>query len=333
MAKKSPVLSFEDYLRRLANEDQPLSIASLYRLSNLSEDDLSLFEMAWPSVPLRRRREIIQHLVDLAETNFEVEYGAVFWLSLSDNDAEVRVAAIDGLWLDEDVKQVAPLLQMMLHDPAAQVRAAAAGSLARFVLMGELDQIPPRQHVIISDALKALRAVIANPDEEVEVRRRAVEAIAYSGEDDVPEILLAAYHSPDEKMRISAVCGMGRSADNRWVKIILQELESRNPEMRYEAARAAGELEVRKAVPALAALLDDPDREVQETAIWALGQIGGSRAQQLLQQVYEQGDEALSEAAGEAIEEMVMMRGGEFPLFIFEPDEDEALAWWEETDE
>lgn len=325
--RKRTELSFEDYLRQVADESQPLSIAGLYRLSNLSEDDLSLLEMAWASVPARRRREITRHLVDITEVNFEMECEPFFLLCLDDSDAEVREAAIDGLWIYENTNQVAPLLKMMLTDPAVNVRAAAAASLARFVLMAELDQIPPSRHAIIHDVMQSLRAVIADQDEDVQVRRRAIEAIAYSGDQDIPNLLRQAYASADEKMRISAMCGMGRSADDVWKAIVIKELESANPEMRYEAARAAGELELQQAVPGLAALLDDPDREVQEMAIWALGQIGGRRASQLLHKCYEEGDEETRQLVGDTLEEMALMRGEDLPLFVFDPSEEEELDW------
>ncbi len=107
-AKQS--LSFEDYLRQLADESQPLSVASLYRLSSLAEDDLALLEIAWSSLPERRRYEITRHLADLTESNFEVEFEALFWIGLRDSEAQVREAAIDGLWISEDAKLITPLL-------------------------------------------------------------------------------------------------------------------------------------------------------------------------------------------------------------------------------
>jgi HEAT repeat protein len=323
-ARTKRSVSFEDYLFQLADEAQPLSIASLYRLSSLAEDDLALLEIAWLSLPERRRYEITRHLADLAESNFEVEFEALFWIGLRDSQAQVREAAIDGLWISEDAKLVAPLLNLMLKDPAPNVRAAAASSLARFVLLGELEEMPASYSAVVQSMLDALRVVIANPDEDIDVKRRAVEAISYSGADDVPDIILAAYHSPDERMRVSALCGMGRSADERWIDAVVQTLDDPNPELRYEAARAAGELEIRKAVPHLATLLDDPDRQVQEVTIWALGQIGGQRASKLLQECYDGEDEWLSDAAEDAMEEMSMMRGVDLPLFEFDPYDDEA---------
>jgi HEAT repeat protein len=144
--------------------------------------------------------------------------------------------------------------------------------------------------------------------EELEVRRRAVEAIAYSGEVGVREIIEAAYYDEDEKMQASALFAMGRSADPYWWKLLLQELDNPNPELRFEAARACGELEASSAVPQLAQMsLDDADREVQEAAVWALGRIGGRKARQALEACYESDDEALSQAAAEALDEMDLL--------------------------
>ncbi len=321
--KTKKILTFEDYLRQIADESQPLSVAVLYQLSGMDEDNLALFELAWSSISTRRRREIVRHLADIAETNFEVDCDPVFAIGLSDSDPEVRIAAIDGLWVSEGIAQIVPLSRMLAQDPVADVRAAAASALARFVLLGELDELPRAYQGVLQDTRQILRAVIASPAEDLKVRRRAVEAIAYSGDQDIPAIIKAAYQSPEAKMRVSALCGMGRSADNQWKDIVVKELESASPEMRFESARAAGELELRKAVPKLAALLDDPDREVQDMAIWALGQIGGEKAFKLLTQCYEEGDEAIKAAVGDALEEMSMMRGEDMPLFAFDPDEED----------
>jgi HEAT repeat protein len=210
----------------------------------------------------------------------------------------------------------------MQTDPSEQVRAAAASGLGQFVYLDEVEDVP---HAKVEPAIQALRAVIATPGEPLEVRRRAVEAIAYSSDQDIPDIIRNAYASPDELMRISAVFAMGRSADDQWIETVLSQLEAQSPAMRYEAARAAGELEARNAIPTLTHLLDDPDREVQEMAIWAMGQIGGDRARALLSKLTESDDAVLAEAAEDALEELDWMEslGRDLPLFVFDPTADE----------
>jgi len=319
--RKYQIPTIEALLKHLADESQPLSVAKLYALSNLEGDNLTRVQAAWTTLPAERRRAAMQHLVDIAEANFEVDFEPIFRLGLSDPDAVVREAAIDGLWENAEPSLIHTLVSMLQHDPAESVRAAAASALGHYVYLDELEEIP---HTHVVPALQALRTIIATPSEPLEVRRRAVEALGFSGAEDIPQIIRDAYASPDEKMRVSAVFAMGRSADERWIKTIVAELEAQSPEMRFEAARAAGELEARSAIPTLARLLDDPDREVQEMAVWALGQIGGDRARVLLTELAKGKDQELAELAIEAIEEMEWMHGGrDLPLFVFDPSADE----------
>jgi HEAT repeat protein len=308
-------------LQQLADDSQPLSVAKLYALSNLEGADLARVQAAWPTLLDDRRRATIRHLVDITETNFEVNFGPVFRLALNDSDAEVREAALDGLWEDTDPALVPVLLNMLQNDPSEQVRAAGASALGQFVYLDDIEEIP---HAKVETALKTLRQIIAAPDEPREVRRRAVEAIGFSSAEDVPGMIRQAYASPDELMRVSAVFAMGNSADDQWIDTIISELESQLPAMRYEAARAAGELEARTAVGTLARLLDDPDREVQEMAIWALGQIGGKRARSLLTDLAAGDDADLAQVAADALEELEWMHGErDLPLFVFDPHADE----------
>ncbi len=322
MKTKREIPSIEVLLKHLADESQPLSVAKLYALSNLERDDLARVQAAWPDLPDERRRAAMRHLADITETNFEVDFSPMFRLGLKDSDSAVREAAIDGLWEVEDPALIAPLVKIMQDDASEAVRAMAAGTLGHFIYLDELEDIP---HAQGTAALEALRKIIATPDDSLEVRRRAVEAIAYSSADDVPGIIRAAYASPDELMRVSAVYAMGSSADDQWIETVIAELEAQSPAMRYEAARAAGELEARNAVSTLARLLDDPDREVQEMTVWALGQVGGNQAHKLLRQLAKSDDEALAEAATGALEEMEWMHGStrDMPLFVFDPHADE----------
>ena len=319
--KTKPAAAVEALLQQLSDASQLLSVAKLYALSNLERADLARVQAVWPTLLDERRRATIRHLVDIAEANFEVNFGPMFRLALGDPNPEVREAAIDGLWEEQDPALIPVLLNILQHDPSEQVRAAGASALGRFVYWDEIEQVP---HARVEPALKALREIIAAPDEPPEVRRRAVEAIGFSSADDVPGIIRSAYASPDELMRVSAVYAMGNSADEQWIDAVTSEVEGQLPAMRYEAARAAGELEARTAVGALARLLDDPDREVQVMAVWALGQIGGKRARSLLSEMAAGDDADLAEAAMEALEELEWMHGErDLPLFVFDPHADE----------
>ncbi len=282
-------------------------------LSALGRKDIELLADRWPLISVARRRQIIRTMVEIAEANFEVDFNSIFRLALQDEDEEVRAYAIDGLWEDEDPTLIDPLLDLLSTDPSIMVRAGAATGLGRFALLAELEELEEKQGRRI---VKALREVIEDPHEALEVRRRAVEAISFSGEEGIEEIILEAYRHPAEKMRISAIFSMGRSADPDWGNSIITELDSANPEMRFEAARACGELELKQAVPWLIRLILDLDREVQQAAIYALGRIGGQEARRALQLCCESDDEVIAAAADEALDELEFASGiFDFPLW------------------
>ena len=318
-AKQAPTV--EALLQQWADASQPLSVAKLYALSNLERADLARVQAAWPTLLDERRRAIMGHLADIAETNFEANFMPVFRLALNDPNADVREAALDGLWEDEDPALILVLLNILQNDPSEKVRAAGASALGQFVYLDEIEEIP---HAKFQPALQALRAIVSAPGEPLEVRRRAVEALGFSSADDISDMIRTAYASPDELMRSSAVFAMGNSADEQWIDTIISELESQSPAMRYEATRAAGELEARAAVGTLARLLDDPDRQVQEMVIWALGQIGGKRARSLLAELAAGVDADLAEVAADALEELEWMHAErDLPLYVFDPHADE----------
>ena len=298
--------NFEELLQQIGDSESRISISSLYGLSGMDRAETLLFQKAWPLIAVERRCQIINLLVEIAEASFEVNFDRVFRFCLGDEDEKVRAAAIEGLWEDHDTALLNPLITMLRDDPSISVRAGAATSLGRYVLLGELVKIKARHFALVREALLE---TIRSPFEDLEVRRRAIEAIAYSSEEGVREIIETAYYDEDERMRASAVFAMGRSADPYWSDLVVNELESSRPEMRYEAARACGELELSATIPLLADLINDPDREVLEAAIWALGQIGGNEARRILYDCYREDDEFLCEAVGEALEQLDFMRG------------------------
>jgi HEAT repeat protein len=313
-------MDYKEILVHIANSDERLKARYLYALSDMNREQLVLFQQVWPGIEARRRRSVIHNLVEFTEHSFEVNFDPIFLLAMGDEDSEVRTAAIEGLWENEDQALIAPLVHLLRTDEASTVRAAAAVALGRFVLLGELEEIDSAPAML---AEEALLETLHQATEEPEVRRRAVESIAYSSEAGVREIIEAAYYDEDEKMQSSALFAMGRSADPYWSKVILRELDNLNPELRFEAARACGELEARAAVEQLASMaLNDPDREVQEAAVGALGRIGGREARRALEACYESEDAALSQAAAEALDEMDLLGSSLIPLYD-DSDEDE----------
>lgn len=296
---------FEQALDTIQEMTSDLSYSSLYGLSNLGEEERERLAEVWSHVELPRRLRIVQALIEIMEASFLVDFGVLFRLCLEDEDAEARALAIQGLWEDHDWNLASMLIRLLREDPVPEVRAAAAAGLSDFVLQGELqDRVEARAARVrdaLFDALDPLR-------EPLEVRRRALESLAYSSDSRVPVLIEAAYGDDESAMRVSALFAMGRSADPVWAPMVLQELLNSQAEIRYEATRACGELQLGQAVPLLEALTQDQDREVMETAIWSLGQIGGPEARRVLEACYERGDEAIREAIEEALDNMDLIR-------------------------
>jgi hypothetical protein len=322
----------------LLDPEATVGLQRLYDLSNLTRENADRLGAVWPTIPLDKRRALLKNMIDLAENDIQADFTAVFWLGLADSDATIRANAIDGLWEDESVGLIRPLLDHLANDPSDEVQARAAAALGRFVLLGELGHLSDERAVKITDALFE---TVGRQSASLEARRRAVESLAYSSDERVRQVIRQAYANPNQKMRASAIFAMGRSADEVWNQTVQQELSNSDPELRYEAARAAGELEDDGAVPALTELLKDQDLEVQHAAIWALGQIGGAPARRALQRVASSPNAELREAAQEALA-MLQLSAGKFdphslaslsPGSGFGPDEEEDEEEWDEDDE
>jgi HEAT repeat protein len=306
--KSTMTEDLEFALLRLADEGRPVRATNLAPLSDVPRSQMEVFRASWARFSPERRLELIRELVEQAEANIRLNFYAILRELLTDVDAQVRKLAIEGLWEDNRSTLIAPLVNLVVHDPVPDVRAAAAISLGRFVLLGALGEIgdePARR------AEEALRTTWSRLREVTEVRRRALEGLAYIDAAEVRELIQAAYYDDDPLLRQSAVFAMGRSADRRWARHVLAELGSRDAAMRFEAAVAAGELALPASVTPLVRLLEDVDATVRSAAATALGQVGGPAARRALQIAAQGEDEVLAEAAETALEELGFSSGSQ----------------------
>ena len=321
-----PEDQFDDTIEEIVDSEGAVPFSELYALSDLNREKLEAFLLAWQALPVDERRRVTHALVDLAEASFQVNFDAIFRHCLLDPDPEVRAACIDGLWENEEVSLIGPFLAALRADPSPDVRAAAAQALGRFVLAGELEEIEEAVQVRI---LTELLTTIRLGGESIEVKRRALESAAYASSPEVLDAIDLAYDDEDERMQLSAVAAMGRSADHRWRDPVLKELQSPLPAMRYEAALAAGELALRNAVPFLARIVADDDPQIRDAGIWALGQVGGPQAKRVLLNIYAEADEDLRAVVEEALAEHALQEG-ELDFILYEVDPDEDAEWLEE---
>ena len=295
----------EETLAALTDSEKPLLNSRLVRLSNLSVRELEALKQAWPRIDTRRRRQIVQRLVTLAEDNLELNFDGVFKHCLKDPEAEVRRQAIEGLWENEETSLIAPLIYLLEQDTSDKVVAAAATALGKFVLLAEHGRLRPGHALRIE---KALLTVTSAQDRPVEAQRRVLEAVAPLSVPEVKAAIMAAYESQHSRLKVSAIYAMGKNGDPDWLPILLTELDNTDAEIRYEAASACGELGEEAAVPALIGRVNDADIDVRLVAIQVLGKVGGARAKECLQRCLNSTSEAVRETARQALDELMTIK-------------------------
>ncbi len=295
-------MSFQDTLEQLLDPALQLRSSALVELSDLAGDDQETLVQRWPDIDPVRRLKVVQTLSEILEDNIDLNFDAVFKNALEDPDAEVRAAAIRGLFEYEAEDMIPVLAGLMRDDPDEEVRAVAAEGLGRYALAAEHDKLSEAAVVRVR---QTLTDSAIDMSEEETVRAKAIEALGALSGEETSELIESVYDEGTLRLRIGAVDAMGRSCDEAWLPHILQELNDDDAEMRHAAAFAAGCIGDEGAIPSLAELaMGDEDFEVRVAAVRALGEIGGRLARVALNNLIYEGDHALRDAISEAMAEL-----------------------------
>ena len=298
--------NLKEHMARLADKDQPVKYSGLISLSDLNPEIVENLSAMWPTIHDERRLEIATKLIDLSEENLELNFTEILHMFLGDQNAVVRELAAQGLWESNDRRSIRPLVDLLRDDTSAKVRAAAGLTLRKFANLAQSGKLIAKDANRIRDALIS---VIQRCEEDIEVRRRAIEAVSSFDFPELDDIILDAYRSGNPILVQSAIFAMGQSSKAKWLPTVLSEIEGDNPAIRYEAAIATGFLGEQSDVPDIIRLLDDEDYEVQAAAVRSLGIIGGNLAKQALLQCRQSGDEAIEEVAKEVLESLEFDEG------------------------
>lgn len=309
---------FEQVISELVDENQPFSPKYLRAFSDMDAVSLKTLASSWSQVPLQRKLSLIEDLEELMEVDTLVSCDAFARFAMHDNDPQVRSQAIHLLWEYEDTHLIPIFLEFLDHDPAEEVRAAAASALGKFVLLGELEEIPREK----SDPVVQKLLEIVNIQPAGDIQRKALESLGYASHEAVPQLIKAALQQNDSRWIASALFAMGRSLDNRWDKIVLEHITDTDLDIQIEAVRAAGELELSAANELLFELLDDEDTdsELLYHIYWALSKIGGKGVRARLEQEQQESvDEDLLDVLDLALENLDFTEDTEdFDLFDIE---------------
>jgi HEAT repeat protein len=274
-------------------------------------------------LPKMSKKEKLNLLADIEDgyRPFDKHALALLRSLLDDPDAQVRAEAIACLWNDPDPRWIDVLMRKATDDPHSEVRTHAISALGRYVFEGDAatydgwdgDEvaITPADYQRVTDFLFRFAQ---DPEEAIEVRRYAIEALAFRSEDpEVLDLIEWAYHHPDRRLKVSALFSMARNGDPRWTDYILAELHSRDTEIQYEAVHAAGELSLEEATDTLIDMVRGKNvrKPLRLLAIYALGQIGNERAYPVLDRLTHSRDRDVREVAQDAVEEWLVVNAAE----------------------
>ena len=149
-------MTLELYFQQISTESTPLKYGDLAQLSGLTDSDVSSMDRLWTSVPVERRRKLIESLVTMAENNIDLDFTSVFKHSLNDEDPTVRALGVNGLWESNDRKLVRPLIALLQEDSHKDVRASAAVALGKFGALAQDGKLLSRDGERIKEMLLSL---------------------------------------------------------------------------------------------------------------------------------------------------------------------------------
>ena len=322
--------SFQSVLDALLSDRKEFPRRYLQEFSDIGALELKTLLDVWPQVKPSRKLTLLEELDALAENDTLVSFDDLARALLTDPEPEVRTRAIRLLDEYEDPKIVPSYLDMLKNDPDLNVRIEAANALNLFVDLGELEEIPDSIYHQVEDSLLAS----ANSEDDVRVRRAALESLGFSSRPEVATLIDSAFHREDPAWQASSLVAMGRSADERWSDAVTRSLVHVDDRIRRAAVEAAGLLSLSSARPILLRMLGEEENEtILSAVIWSLSQIGGEDVRTYLENLLDQmEDEDQIAFLEEALDNLAFTEDlDRFDLLAYDPDEE--LTEIDEEDE
>jgi HEAT repeat protein len=264
------------------------------------------------------RAALLESLLDGSEP--WIDHGPIFVAHLDDEDPQVRVAALRGLWHSPDPNLIDRLIEMAEQDPSPMVRAQAISCLGVYIYEGEMadydfdwgpmselmreDELPEADFVRVKEFLLG---IYVNETRMLDERRFAIEALGFLSDPKVADLIEEAYNRPERDWKISALFAMGRSGLVRWSGILARELYNAERDIQREAIRAVGEIRMDELGEDLWRLTYSEDQEIQLEAIDALGQTGWDGAFERLEELTLNPNPEIAQVARDALDEWLLM--------------------------
>ena len=92
---------FQIVIDALLDTDLTLDPQLLFRLSDLEGVEVDSLKAAWPTIPVWRRRALLEDIEELAEGNYLLSYESFCRIAIDDEDPRVRFLAIRPMFTYE----------------------------------------------------------------------------------------------------------------------------------------------------------------------------------------------------------------------------------------
>jgi len=281
----------------------------------------------------QERVALLESLLEFSEP--WTDNGPIFVEHLDDEDPQVRAMAIQGLWFFPDPAVLDRLMEIANHDPDPTVRTSAIGCLGIFMYegemadydfdWGEMTEIMREDELLQPDferVVSFLMDVYADESRTLDERRHAIEALGFTSDPEIADLIETVYNRPEREMKISALFAMGRSGLVRWTDILAREIHSDDADIQREAIRAVGEIGLDELGEDLLRITYSGEREVLLDAVEALGKTGWEGAFERLEELTLDLDEEIAEVAEEALDEWLWLSEADGLLDEMGLDED-----------
>ncbi len=230
---------------------------------------------------------------------------------LNDRDDRLRMAAAEALGVIGDPRALQSIVRATLRDPAPQVRAHAAGAVARIegeravdVMVAALADPDYATRIRALEAFETMRVEDTSPleaalrDPNAEVRRRAALALERVG---YLDRVVAQLTADDQATRTRAYAALSLLGEVGLADSVASYVNHASFEVRAVAARACGDLGVARLAPILLRAIDDESWPVRAAVCEALGRLKHEDAPQALIHALGDAEEPVREAAAEAL--------------------------------
>ena len=225
--------SSNDVIANLLDISKPFDPRFLHFFSDISFDNLELIKTIWADVDPTRKYNLLKDLESLMEADTLVCCDDFGYFALGDDDPLVKSQAIHLFWETSDAKLISTFIEFLKNYPNDEVKQAAASVLGRFVLLGELDEIPEESANQVQDFL--ISEYLSTPN--ILTKQRILESLGYSSREKVDQFIKLALKKNEKEWQLAALLAISRSVDPKWGKVVMEKLNDIDPDIQIEAIK------------------------------------------------------------------------------------------------